>query len=758
MIKLTDKDKTLVIPSGLGNFGQSSEGGGVTPAEVEQIASAVTAEALDEYDTELQVELEDIRDAVSGNTDAISALSGATSGMSADIADLSGETETQAAAISNLEDYTQNELAPAIGGIAEGLEALSGVTSGMSADIASVSGQTSANTENIASLSAATEAISESLANYATTAYTNELATAISGVSESLANYATTATTDALSAVTSALTENVEALSAVTSALTENLETLSGGTPTIYSAGTAYTWCVIYDYDTINSLSNAQKSEVFSEIKSYGGQGKFTYIRKLGANGRNQFFPQSQLTATKAEYFSLGGANYDYVSLTSAGALSNGYTAIYTLPTAAANKKGGVKVGSGLTMNGEVMSVNIGEGLAFSGTTIVATGGGGGGIEKVDTLPLTATEGDIVWLNGHTETGYTFTYADYPDYESGCVMGYVDDSEVWYDGYGQNFGVWKYGKRFRRDESNLYADYLGGSNAVTQDAGSVAENTFTFLGKYYGYTGGKWHRLDVDYLIDVDNEPEKAAAAFIEIMSGLTDFDGSNLVIKHYEDYNYDPFPRLWRPFQNMSYGIDAQSTDDRATPARDGNFGRQYVDVNRLSMSDWSDASTISFNSLAGRLESAALGDIPETISQPGFTRFGNDERGYLYYDADNDRFQYDSGYIATGDTTTVYPDVIDTRFTDALIDGGLIDGYIYPVNLNKLYVIENGETKEYCHPILSRKEINETVDSVYFSTEITYDYGDWKLTAYYGGVPEGGEERSNNAANLRITTPYIV
>ena len=76
MIKLTDKDKTLVVPAGLGNFGQSSgSGGGVTPEEAAQIASAVTAEALYEYDTELQVDLEEIREAVSANTGTLLDLS-----------------------------------------------------------------------------------------------------------------------------------------------------------------------------------------------------------------------------------------------------------------------------------------------------------------------------------------------------------------------------------------------------------------------------------------------------------------------------------------------------------------------------------------------------------------------------------------------------------------------------------------------------------------------------------------------------------
>lgn len=168
MIKLTDKDKTLVVPAGLGNFGQSAgSGGGVTPEEAAQIASAVTAEALDEYDTELQVDLEDIRDAVSGNTEDISTLSAATeeisqqigslSGLTADIASISGQTtantqdigilsgdvETNALAIANLENNVVPDLQEGIaaaGGLAESantkVEALSAVTSALTQTVA----------------------------------------------------------------------------------------------------------------------------------------------------------------------------------------------------------------------------------------------------------------------------------------------------------------------------------------------------------------------------------------------------------------------------------------------------------------------------------------------------------------------------------------------------------------------------------------------------------------------------------------------
>lgn len=201
MIKYQNEDKTLVIPSGLGNFPSVGGGGGdVTRQDVINIVDS----AITEYDTEIQVDLEDIRENVSGNTDNIETLSAATNNMAsnvealsaatgniqsnvesisgqtsantaaitalssatenvsaqttantADIETLSGVVETNESAISNLENYTQNELAPAIGGIGQDLEALSGQVSTLSSS--TVNGlETAQNTAN----SARTEASS----------------------------------------------------------------------------------------------------------------------------------------------------------------------------------------------------------------------------------------------------------------------------------------------------------------------------------------------------------------------------------------------------------------------------------------------------------------------------------------------------------------------------------------------------------------------------------------------------------------------
>lgn len=184
--------KDLVIPKSLGNFGGGSEGGGVTPEEVEQIASAITENAIDEYDTELQVDLDDMKEAISGNTQSIEELSGLTD----DVAAISAKTEEN---VQSIED-------------------LSGATSAITESIGVLSAATSANTEAIEALSGVTDEIA---ALSAQTSANTEAIEALSGVSDDIA---------ALSAQTSANTANIEALSAQTSANTAAIQELSGKT------------------------------------------------------------------------------------------------------------------------------------------------------------------------------------------------------------------------------------------------------------------------------------------------------------------------------------------------------------------------------------------------------------------------------------------------------------------------------------------------------------------------------------------------
>ena len=109
---------------------------------------------------------------------------------------------------------------------------------------------------------------------------------------------------------------------------------------------------------------------------------------------------------------------------------AEGVTSSYTLPTAAANTKGGVKIGSGLTMTGETLSADAsaitvqeeGSSLSTAATTLNfvgsnVTASGTGAVKTItisdsDTQLTTEQVQDIVgaMFTGNTETNITVTY------------------------------------------------------------------------------------------------------------------------------------------------------------------------------------------------------------------------------------------------------------------------------------------------------------------------------------------------------------
>ena len=353
---IKDKDtKNLVVPASLGNFGNAGGGeGGITPEEAAEIASAITENALDEYDTELQVDLEDMREAISANTQSIEDLSGATGDISA----ISAQTEENTQAISAISQDIE-DLSGATGSISSDLDALSGVCEGISSAV-------SANTDNITSLSAKTSANTEAIE-------------ALSGVSVDIAT---------LSAQTSANTANIEALSAATSALSITVETISGRTREK----------VLVDVYAVDNMSYADRIALWDEIYAKVLEGADVYATgEVQNTTQRAIVPLSQYVAETEPSTHIGGFLYFtskaygenleiHFSFSSAGNLSglSGSSKFnrvvgYTLPTASATIKGGVKVGSGLTIDSEKLSVKIGDGLGFSGDTLVVSGGTGGG-------------------------------------------------------------------------------------------------------------------------------------------------------------------------------------------------------------------------------------------------------------------------------------------------------------------------------------------------------------------------------------------
>ena len=99
----------------------------------------------------------------------------------------------------------------------------------------------------------------------------------------------------------------------------------------------------------------------------------------------------------------------------------------YTLPTASADTKGGVKIGSGLTMTGEVLSnnnptpyslptasadtlggVKVGSGLSITDGVLSAAGGGGGGGHCFHVVTTDSSYSEILVFTSNSSIASTF--------------------------------------------------------------------------------------------------------------------------------------------------------------------------------------------------------------------------------------------------------------------------------------------------------------------------------------------------------------
>ena len=125
-------------------------------------------------------------------------------------------------------------------------------------------------------------------------------------------------------------------------------------------------------------------------------------------------------------------------------AISSGGSS-YTLPTASANTKGGVKVGSGLTMDGETLKadgytlptasdetlggVKVGSGLSIDENGILsASGGGGGGSLYLHNIEVDAGTAGGVAFSITTSSNTPFTY------DSLRALTYNNNDPFWLNG------------------------------------------------------------------------------------------------------------------------------------------------------------------------------------------------------------------------------------------------------------------------------------------------------------------------------------
>ena len=137
---------------------------------------------------------------------------------------------------------------------------------------------------------------------------------------------------------------------------------------------------------------------------------------------------------------------------------------LYTLPTASSDTKGGVKIGSGLTMTGEVLSndnptpyslpiasaetlggVKVGSGLSINDGVLSATGGGGG------TQLYYKDFENLDFTTGWNQIEDSGVYYGSTNYQLLNVNGYTPISVTLVD---KNTGYWVTGNVTKQGTSN----------------------------------------------------------------------------------------------------------------------------------------------------------------------------------------------------------------------------------------------------------------------------------------------------------------
>lgn len=177
-------------------------------------------------------------------------------------------------------------------------------------------------------------------------------------------------------------------------------------------------------------------------------------------------------------------------SVTSIGSAIESGGGSYTLPTASASTKGGVKIGAGLSMDGEVLNnsnptaytlptasastkggVKIGDGLTMDGEVLKVSGGGGGGNKYCHALFVNST-----YSNGRTiiltDSATEFTV--------------------------ETLAAWLYNNNFRgnlNDKSNRYPLMLGAANSGITIASSNGTDVTIYTSDGSGHTDTQYYTV-----------------------------------------------------------------------------------------------------------------------------------------------------------------------------------------------------------------------------------------------------------------------
>ena len=343
--------------------------------------------------------------------------------LSGSVIELSATTVTLSGAVETLNKSVDSQ-GNAIADLLLDVDGLDTRVSGNTKDIAALSAQTTANTAHIEALSASTVAMNNSV---------------------------------------TANTANIATLSGITSGLAVSVETLSGEVKEdIY----------VYLKD-LTAMTKEEKTVAWGALEEKYLAGHSIYlVAKSSDPSTDLIFPLTKYQPyTEGDkytgYFGFsvieGGGNafYDVTFWRRGDTLGNIGTRIirkemYTLPKASSGMLGGIKVGSGLTMSGDFLNLEIGEGLGFSGNTLVVSGGGSGGGNYliVDSLSDISNpyEGLEAYVKEKTEyleyTGYTIDASQISE-------GYA--AHIYYDGTNEK-AVYRSGGSFHWGWDNGITD------------------------------------------------------------------------------------------------------------------------------------------------------------------------------------------------------------------------------------------------------------------------------------------------------------
>ena len=154
---------------------------------------------------------------------------------------------------------------------------------------------------------------------------------------------------------------------------------------------------LVVSLEDLSGMSSSELKAAWDDIYAKYVSGYTVYVEGgvVNKNGYTvriplvEAIPETNPEIHSGGWLYFGGIYGDnacyYLSFSSVGNISGNGTGptnskkfeaktVYSLPTASTSTKGGVKVGSGLTIDSEKLSVDIGDGLAFSGNTIVVSG------------------------------------------------------------------------------------------------------------------------------------------------------------------------------------------------------------------------------------------------------------------------------------------------------------------------------------------------------------------------------------------------